>query len=307
MKIAIVNWQDAAKAPGAIGPGMDGGSIISRRLVPKGGQARLPGVKTALQTVNMQELADTFSVGGKSRLMLPAAGGGLTTITGDEDLILSLSDLKNAGLRFDGMNKQQIEDAVREFIAGGGIYYNRTMEDANGKIKWVSGQMAQLFGSDSDLTKVSYRAALSEFARAGTLQGALSSVFADQSELRDLIIKTNGAALQTPEAQKRIAEYRQSIIANLSAGNIMIPRGLNAMRAMAAPYIMNAVVQTMKNVGSNGELLPGFKEGAPVGTSLFESLFDKDRRGILEGLTIKDNEVLFQKMAGHTLGISRYP
>jgi hypothetical protein len=63
----------------------------------------------------------------------------------------------------------------------------------------------------------------------------------------------------------------------------------------------------MKNVGSNGELLPGFAEGAPVGTSLFESLFDKDRRGILEGLTIKDNEVLFQKMAGHTLGISRYP
>ena len=150
LKIAIVDWEKAAKGLNGngeleIGAGMNGASFINSKYLPESGQARLTGVKTALSRMNFEELAKTY--GGK--LVLPKLGGGTIRITGDEDFVLSASDVKNAGLMLDQkMSYDEIVENIKEGIGKHGVSMSKTMGDANGKIRWLSGQLAQILSGD---------------------------------------------------------------------------------------------------------------------------------------------------------------
>jgi len=184
MKIAIVDWEEAAKGTKGTGAGMNGASFINSKYLPESGQARIHGIKTALSRLNFNELAETYG----NKLYLPKLGGGITKITGDEDFIISASDLKNAGLRLEGKTYDQLVDEVKQGIVSHGVAMSKTMGDANGRSRWMSAQLAQVLSGDQKFVDMTTKAFLDEYVDAGTFEGALRTVFADNSEMRDLLI-----------------------------------------------------------------------------------------------------------------------
>lgn len=307
LKIAIFDLEEAAKN-GNDAAGMNGQSYINKKYVPTGFQARMPGIKTALNTIDPRGFLSYF--GGAVKTLGP--NGEIETITGDEDLILSWTDIKNAGIKYKDENGKMLSLAEikkninREFKEGGGkIFAARTMDDANGKVHWLSGQFAQNLKGDKDFVDLTTKAFLDEYVRAGTLEGALSSVFSGDSETRDLLLATNGAALSDRRIQERISEYRQTMLSRISKGDVMLPRELASQRAMAAPWLFNAIISGAKGINKEGTGL--VKQGE---SSYFDYLYDNlsaEQKSELNLITMKDDEVAFQNILASTLGIGRYP
>ena len=308
LKIAIFDLEEAAKNNG-IGAGMNGQSYINKKYVPHTGfQARFPGVKTALNTIDPVGFLKYF--GGPVKTLGP--NGEIETIKGDEDLLLSWTDLKNAGIKYkndDGsiMSLAEIKKEInKEFKQGGGkIFAARTMSDANGKIHWMSGQLAQNLKGDNDFVNLTTKAFLDEYVRAGTLEGALSSVFAGDSETRDLLLATNGAVLGDRRIQERISEYRQEMLARISKGDVILPKELASQRAMASPWLFNAIASGAKKINAEGTGV--VKEGEK---SYYDKLYDNlsaEQRQTLNLITMQDDEVAFQNLMASILGIGRYP
>jgi hypothetical protein len=283
---------------------MNGSSLINAKYVPANGQARIPGIKTALQRLVFGELANTYG-----DLSLPGVGtktesGGryMVPITGNEDFILSASDVKNLGIRYEGRTYDQIVADVKKKISQGGVSYSKTAEEANGQIRWVSGQLAQILGDTPEFQNMATKAFLQEYIKAGTL-GGINSVFADESELRQAIIN-DPTLLETAEVQRRIANYRASLVQQVSRGDMLMPKELEKQRAMAAPYIFNAINNTLRNTDREGRIRG--EEGFEDANSMWNTMTDKEKEK-LSRFEIKDDEVLFRKMVSSTLGVARYP
>ena len=312
LKIGIFDLEDAAKKStpnqSIEGPGMNGTSYISKRLVPGGFQARLPGIKTALNSIDFGGFLSHF--GGAIKTIGPE--GRIEEITPDLDLLLSMSDIKNAGIRYqDDQGKllptAQIIENIRQEIKnnGGKIFANKTMNDAQGGIHWMSRQFSQILGDDPEFVRMTTQAFLDEYERVGTLEGALNTVFSDDSEMRNLILSTHGAIMSDRKVQDRIQDFRLGMLSRISNGDTILPRELETSRGMAQPWLFNAVKLGMQKINSQGTGLA--KDGEKnYYDQLLESLTDEQRE-TLGLITIDDNEVAFRKIMAEVLGIGRYP
>ena len=161
LKIGIFDLEETAKkateGQQIAGAGMNGTSYISKRLVPGGFQARMPGIKTALNSVDFGGFLSHF--GGAIKTIGP--NGRIEEITPDLDLLLSMSDIKNAGIRYQDekgglLPTEQIVENIRQEIKrdGGKIFANKTMDDAQGGIHWMSRQFSQILGDDPEFVRM---------------------------------------------------------------------------------------------------------------------------------------------------------
>ena len=309
LNIAIFDAEESAKGPGGTGAGMNGASYINRKYVPVGFQARMPGIKTALNTLDPKGVSDMFG----SNAMLTGPEGSVIRLTGNEDLILSWGDIKNAsGQRFKDANGnmlpiEEIKKRINDEIQSNGIFASRTMPDANGRAHWLSGQLAQILKGDDEFVKMSTKAFLDEYRNAGTLQGALNSVFANDSETKDLLLRTSGAALGERQIQQRIQEYREQLVSRVSRGDVMLPSDVKDQRAMAAPWIFNAISSAMKKINYEGTVQT---EKGHTDKTFYDYMYehlDKDQRKALGLITMADEEVAFTNSVAEALGIERYP
>lgn len=313
LKIGLFDLEDAAKfgqTPSEIGgSGMNGTSYINSKYVPRGFQARMPGVKTALSPLNLSSFLAPF--GGSVKTIGP--DGRVEEITDDLDLLLSMSDVKNAGIKYKDDNgkllpTEEIKKNIAEEIerSGGKIFANKTMKDAQGGIHWMSRQASQILGNSPEFVEMTTRAFLDEYARVGTMQGALDTVFAGNSEMRDLILATNGAVMGDKRIQDEIQGFRLGMLTRISQGDTILPRSLETSRAMAQPYFFNAIISGLKNINESGTGI--IKDGETK--SYYDTLYSQmseDQRKTLGLLTMDDDEIAFQKLMASVVGISRYP
>jgi len=84
----------------------------------------------------------------------------------------------------------------------------------------------------------------------------------------------------------------------------LLPQEVMAQRAMAAPWIFNAINNTLKTTNMSGAQIG---KGTKDKQSMWDTLFSDEEKKALDLYTIKDNEVLFNEKMGKTLGIARYP
>ena len=315
LKIGIFDLEDAAKKASSdqaiAGAGMNGTSYISKKLVPGGFQARMPGIKTALNSVDFGGFLSHF--GGAIKTIGP--DGRIEDITPDLDLLLSMSDIKNAGIRYQDENgnllpTQEIVKNIRQEIKnnGGKIFANKTMDDAQSGIHWMSRQFSQILGDDPEFVQMTTKAFLDEYEKVGTLEGALDTVFAGDSEMRDLILSTRGAIMSDRKIQDRIQDFRNGMISRISQGDTILPRELETSRAMAQPWFFNAAISGMKRINAAGTGLA--KEGEKT---YFDALLEdpsrmtKEQKEILDNITMDNDDVAYQKIMAEVLGIGRYP
>jgi len=312
LKIGIFDLEDAAKkvtsGQSIAGAGMNGTSYISKRLVPGGFQARMPGIKTALNSIDFGGFLSHF--GGAIKTIGP--NGRVENITPDLDLLLSMSDIKNAGIRYQDdqgnlLPTKQIIENIRQEIKnnGGQIFANKTMNDAQGGIHWMSRQFSQILGDDPEFVQMTAKAFLDEYERVGTLQGALDTVFAGDSEMRDLILSTHGAIMSDRKIQDRIQDFRTGMISRISQGDTILPRELETSRAMAQPWLFNAVIAGMKKINASGT---GAAEAGKQ--TYYDTVFgklSKEQQDTLGLITMDNNSVAYQKIMAEVLGIGRYP
>ena len=315
LKIGIFDLEDAAKKASAnqaiAGAGMNGTSYISKKLVPGGFQARMPGIKTALNSIDFGGFLSHF--GGAIKTIGP--DGRIEDITPDLDLLLSMSDIKNAGIRYQDENgnllpTQEIVKNIRQEIKnnGGKIFANKTMDDAQSGIHWMSRQFSQILGDDPEFTQMTTKAFLDEYERVGTLEGALDTVFAGDSEMRDLILSTHGAIMSDRKIQDRIQDFRNGMISRISQGDTILPRELETSRAMAQPWFFNAAISGMKRINAAGTGLAGEGEKTYFDALLEDpSRMTKEQKEILDNITMDNDDVAYQKIMAEILGIGRYP
>ena len=169
-------------------------------------------MKTALQRLDIEQLSKKYN----GNILLPGVGRSasgerrLVNIAGDEDFILSASDIKNLGVRYEGRSYDDIVADVKQKILQGGVQYSKTAEDATGSIRWISGQLAQVLGDAPGFQNMATKAFLQEYINAGTING-LDTVFAKEQELKNAIIH-DPTLLETAEVQRRISNYRAQLI-----------------------------------------------------------------------------------------------
>lgn len=311
--IVVVDLENTTKGEG--GAGLNGASVISNRLVQKGFQGRAHGIKTALSSVDIDKLIDTY--GGELYLtsytgseneketLLDENGKAKLDSKGREmkvgkrikidkgvDMIVNAADLKNADARFAGMTNEEITKEVQKDIQKG-IYANRLYSDANGKTRWISGQLAQTFAMDKSQSAMFAKSFMEHYKNVGNYDYALEHVFGGDNYTHDLLVR-NPELFGSKTIQNKISDYRQAIMARMLRGDIMLPEDTKAYKGMVAPWLIdafNADMQTKRK----GETL-----------SAFESLSPETQKR-LNGLTLGDNRVLFQKTLASKLGLGRYP
>ena len=287
--IVIVDLENTTKGdPNNPGAGVNGASIISNRLVQSGFQGRAHGIKSALSSVDIDALVDAY--GGNLELTAftrnKSEEGRKIKIDKGVDMIINAADLKNADKRFEGMSYDEIRAEVYKDLQKG-IYANRLYSDANGKTRWLSGQLAQTFAMDKDSSMMFSRAFMDHYRDVGTYEGAMASVFANDDETRQLLDK-HPELFGSTMIQNRVQDYRNAIMSRMLRGDIMLPKELNAYKGMASVWWIDAFNEDMKKNGSWNNL-------------------DEKTQERLNGLTLGDNRVLFQNTLATKLGLARYP
>ncbi len=297
MKIAVVDLEGTTKGdkknPGA---GVNGASIISNRFVQTGFQGRMHGIKSALTSANIEALVDEY---GDNLALTMYTGkkdekGQRIKIGRDVDMIINASDLKNADARFAGMSNAEITKIVQQDIAKYGIRANRTYEDANGKTRWFSGQLAQILSMDTAASQMFTDAFIKHYRDVGTYEGARDFVFGKNDEQRNLLIK-HPELFGTAKIQNQIADYRKSMMARMMKGDLMVPDELSAFKGMAAPWWIDAFNLDMKHTTGRKK---SYWDQYIAGTDIEQRLND---------VTLGNNRVLFQQSLASKLGLARYP
>lgn len=311
--IVVVDLENQTK--GEKGAGLNGASIISNRIVKQGFQGRAHGIKSALSAVDIEKLVDAY--GGELYLssftgseaekeaLLDANGnvvlddkgremkvGKRIKIGKDVDMIVNAADLKNANARFAGMTNEQITAEVKKDIAKG-IYANRLYSDANGKTRWLSGQLAQILDIGQEDTQRFAQSFMEHYRNVSDYDYAMKHLFNGEDETHDLLVK-HPEAFGSKAIQSRIADYRQSIMARMLRGDLMLPDDITAYKGMVTPWLVDAF---------NADMMTRHKGEA---NSAFANLPEAVRNR-LNSLTLGEDKVLFQKTLAARLGLARYP
>lgn len=285
----VASGEKQEKGATGIGAGLNGASIISNRFLPVGAQARLPGVKTALMTANMEGMLEPY--GGK--IMLTALTGSekekgkLVELNPDVDLMINKADLKGAGVKWEGRTYDEILTDFKDYLQKGEITVKQRYADANKRSRWMSPQMAQILAMDNRGTDMFTDAFMHEYWLAGDYNGAMQTVFADDDVTRQRLVKQPGL-FNSKEIQNRIKEYRKALLHHVSIGGLVMPEELEFQQAMAAPWIIDAFNANLRN------------------TKQWDKL-SKDKQTLLTALEMGDNRVLFNESTSKMLGIARYP
>ena len=311
--IVVVDLKNQTK--GEKGSGLDGASVISNRIVKQGFQGRAHGIKSALSAVDIEKLVDAYGgelylssyTGSESEkeALLDAEGKAILDDKGKEvkvgrrikvgkdvDMIINAADLKNADARFAGMTNEQITAEVKKDLAKG-IYANRLYSDANGKTRWLSGQLAQILDITPKETQIFAQSFMEHYRKVGDYDYAMQHLFNGEDETHDLLVK-HPEAFGSKAIQNRISDYRQSIMARMLRGDLMLPNDTNAYKAMVTPWLVDAFNADMMTK-HNGEAATAF-------ANLPSAVQDR-----LSSLTLGEDKVLFQKTLASMLGLARYP
>lgn len=190
------SWKQKDNPEGVLGkiPGLDGASFADSSIIPVSAQGRMEGVKTVLNSVKMAELHKLYAGEGKDAraLMLRAASGiaganEMVEFTPDTGLLISKEDIKDFDRRFAGKTNAEITEAIRKDIEAGGLSVKTTFSDADKNSRWMSAQLAQTLDMTPDDQRMFNKVFIDELARAGTLGGAVDSVFAGNQSMQDML------------------------------------------------------------------------------------------------------------------------
>ena len=130
-------------------------------------------------------------------------------------------------------------------------------------------------------------------------------MFAGDSEMRDLILASHGAIMSDRKIQDRIQDFRTGMLARISQGDTILPRELETSRAMAQPWLFDAVIAGMKKINETGT---GAAEAGKQ--TYYDTVFgklSKEQQETLSMITMDNNSVAYQKIMAEILGIGRYP
>ena len=233
--------------------GQDGATYISNKLMPFGFQGRMHGIKSTFVPVDMGKTTGLYGNNGVPLLLAGATGEQPRTAiaNGDTDLIISVSEVKDADQRFfkvskdangnevrtwrEGMNYDKMQDAVIEDIKRGGLSVVRGAGDAEKKLSYINSQSAGML----DMTDKDIEANIQRYQNVlnnlYTPEGAIKYVFGNDSN-EALALRLNPGLLWTNSYRRRVDEFRDSVTKHMTESDFMIPESIHGVSRMAFPF-----------------------------------------------------------------------
>ena len=283
-------WRKEETPEGVLGkiPGLDGASFADSKIIPFGAQGRMEGIKTALTSVNLDNVINEYLRGSDKDFIeiAGAVGEGATPETvklrRGLQMLISKNDIKDFDRRFKGKSNAEITKAVLEDIQRSGISVKTPFESAETQSRWISSQLAQTLSITHEDQKLFNKVFMDELARTNTA-GIVDTVFAGNKPMLDML-KKNPYLIDSPMVQTQIRGYRQNLIQRKSRGDILLPKEMVSHRQMIAPWIYDVLNSSILSQNKDAYIPEELKK-----------------------LSLQDKEVIALASLRDKFGISRLP
>ena len=243
--------------------GLDGQNFISKRLSPESFQGRQHGGKATYSVFDPKALFEIYKnrIDANGNLVIPGAGlnGEDLVIPSDVDIIEDFSNIKT-NHRYQGLSSAEIAKLRSREIRDYGIGAKTTYSEAFTQNRYLSSQIANSLVLNEEAIAYFDDVFYKELEMLDDPSSVIDLLFSGKDKLSQDVQRDRGL-LNSREAQTRIQEYRDSLLANRGKGNILLPRD-------AAQYLMLAasITDTFNNaLVAAGYELTGEEAAASVG------------------------------------------
>jgi hypothetical protein len=227
--------------------GIDGQNIIDSSLVPVSFQGRDFGGKSTYQVFNLEAMRSiyaNFIDPETGDIVLPRGGigGGQLVIPKGTTIIEDVSNIK-ARSQYEGLTQDEVNERRTKEVREKGIFAKTTSEGHNTDARWISAQAASTMSLGEDAKKFFNRVFLRELASLEDVGTVRSLLFSGDDRLSRMVQADIGH-INSREAQQRIAQYRESILARKGRGDILLPHGAAQYAMISAwlPDVFNSLI-----------------------------------------------------------------
>lgn len=245
--------------------GLDGQNFISSGIVPESFQGRQHGGKATYSIFDPKGLFELYRdrVNADGNLVIPGAGinGVDLIIPPDVGLIEDWSNIKT-NHQYAGMTQEQIDQARTEAIRRYGISAKTTYSEAETSPRHISAQIANSMAINRDAQNYFQRVFLRELEILDNPSAVIDLLFSGNDKL-SVDVQNDRGLLNSPDAQRRIKEYRDSLIERHGRGDILLPRGASNYSMIAAwlPSVLNNAFTTQGIALTEKEARAGLADG----------------------------------------------